>query len=109
MVVISRELHRGHHSDFESGGQARGYTCGCGGVRADAAGAGSGRPAGGSSAVGYEAGDFELFAAVGEIDTGGGEGGASGVYATREPGTVGEPFGPAVHGAIEEGAGDVAA
>ena len=41
------------------------------------------RAAGGGAAVGGEAGDSELHAAVGQVDGGGGEGGAPGVYASR--------------------------
>ena len=49
----------------------------------------------GSAAVDGEAGDSELLAAVGEVDGGGGEGGASGVYAGGEPGAGGESVGAA--------------
>ena len=52
-----------------------------------------------------EARDFELYAAVGEIDGAGGEGGASGVDGAGEPGAGGESFGAAERGVRAQGGG----
>ena len=52
-----------------------------------------------------EAGDSELHAAVGEIDGGGGEGGAPGVSEAGEPDAGGESDGAAERGVCAEGGG----
>jgi hypothetical protein len=73
------------------------------GVCEDAAGVPAGRAAGGGAAVDGEARDFELFAAMGEIDGYGGEGGASGVHCAGKFGAGVESEQAAVRGMDAEG------
>jgi hypothetical protein len=51
-------------------------------------------------------GIFELYAAVGEVDHCGGEGGASGLYARQEPGAGGESDGSSERGVYSKSTGD---
>ena len=59
-----------------------------------------------SSEIRREEGDFELHAAMGEVDHCGGEGRSSGVYTGQEPGAGGESNGSAERGVYSESAGD---
>ena len=77
-------------------------------IRSDAAGIRAGRVAGAGIAVEFEAGDSELLAAMGEVDGGGGEGGAPGVDAAGVSGTGGESFGAAEQVVCADGGGDAA-
>jgi hypothetical protein len=80
----------------------------CGGIRAESAGLRPDELQAAGIAVGFEAGDSELLASMGEVDGGGGEGGASGVDAAGAFGAGGESFGAAEQVVCPDGGGDAA-